>query len=424
MGTTPTTRARAAPTPGSEHAGPLLVAVGAHDDSVLVAARLLAPRLGTTPTVVTVVDAPPAIDESSDGDALDRLRRRARAAGGAGTEWSVELLHGRAARAIARAARARTARLVVMGLGRHRATDRLFGETALRTIRLARRPVLAVSPRFRALPRCVVAAVDFGAASVAAVKATLPLIADDATVYLVHAWERAERTRRAPPARDAAYERRLPELFAQLAREIAAPPGLAVRAVPLVGKPAEEVLVFAEGHRADLIVCGTHVRGFVDRLLVRSVASELLRGATCSVLVTAEPSAAEPAQAEPGAASTYESHAPGAWAAQLEGFARRNAGRPTALDIYDLRLGAQRQEAGYALLGATYDRHDRRAELMLGDTGGGTRHLTHTVAGVEAVATATAPDGRDAALWLTHDYQQTLLTFTDTNAARARGESP
>ena len=423
---TGTDSVRSAPSFGrtsARRAGPVVVAVGPDDgDPALYAAHVLSARLGTGVAVVTALEPlpvygpvlhaplPAEIDEMRTAAVVDRLRRRVRDAAGAGAEWPVEVRVGPRARVVAGVARERESSLIVMGLGAHRAINRLFGETTLQTVRLACRPVLAVADDFLVVPRFAVAAVDFSASSLAAVRTALPLLAEGATLYLVHVWHRSEIVHPTLQAQDAAYERRLPELFARLERELAVPAGVSVKAVPLVGTPAEEVLAFAASHKADLIVAGTHGHGWVERLFVGSVVTRLMRGARCSVLTAPEPSVADVDRLERSVTGTYESHSPDAWAVQLEGFARRNAGRRTALEIDDDHLGAQLQETGYALLGATYDHHDRRAELMLGDPTRRATHLTRTIQGVTSVAVATGPNGRDEALRMTHDHAQTLLT--------------
>lgn len=49
-------------------------------------------------------------------------------------------------------------------------------------------------------------------------------------------------------------------------------------------EPAEEIVSYAREHRADLIVCGTHGRTGVGRLMLGSVAERVLRTAPCAVL--------------------------------------------------------------------------------------------------------------------------------------------
>jgi len=52
-----------------------------------------------------------------------------------------------------------------------------------------------------------------------------------------------------------------------------------------MGRPAELILREAESWRADLIVVGSHGRGFWGRLALGSVSDAVLHNAPCSVLV-------------------------------------------------------------------------------------------------------------------------------------------
>ena len=51
------------------------------------------------------------------------------------------------------------------------------------------------------------------------------------------------------------------------------------------GKPAAEIVRYAESKGIDLIVLGAHGHGFVDRLLIGSVAERVTRHAPCAVLM-------------------------------------------------------------------------------------------------------------------------------------------
>jgi nucleotide-binding universal stress UspA family protein len=66
------------------------------------------------------------------------------------------------------------------------------------------------------------------------------------------------------------------------------------------GQPVDAILNAAHEHRADLIVMGTHGRRGVSRLLLGSVAEQVLRRADCPVLL-AKP--APEASAPPGKAA-------------------------------------------------------------------------------------------------------------------------
>jgi hypothetical protein len=74
-------------------------------------------------------------------------------------------------------------------------------------------------------------------------------------------------------------------------------------------------------------------------------------------------------------------------------------------------LGAQLQETGRVLVGASYDPRDRRVVLTLGDARRTADHHTRLIDAVTSVAVHNDADGRDVALRVTHGDGQTLLTF-------------
>jgi nucleotide-binding universal stress UspA family protein len=55
--------------------------------------------------------------------------------------------------------------------------------------------------------------------------------------------------------------------------------------VPIVGPPGEGIVRLADERGADLIVVGTRKKGFFERLVEGSVNQEVLRRASCDVLV-------------------------------------------------------------------------------------------------------------------------------------------
>lgn len=81
-------------------------------------------------------------------------------------------------------------------------------------------------------------------------------------------------------ARGAAAQRVVDEAVAVLERA-----GRRARALVDEGRPAEVILDVAESESADLIVVGSRGLGGLQRLLMGSVAAEVLRHAPCSVLV-------------------------------------------------------------------------------------------------------------------------------------------
>jgi nucleotide-binding universal stress UspA family protein len=414
----------------SRATGPVLVAVRGGEGSapVLRAAKLVAERLGTTPHVVAVLEPlsayypelgmavlPPELVAEQEATLFDDVQRELQAVVDEGQSWPFQIVAGAPARTIARLAQDWDARLIIMGLGQHRPIDRVFGsETALQTIRAADRPVLAVPEGFTVLPRHAVVAVDFSAASVRAVEEVVPLIGAGGTLTLVHVRPFFdELLRDAAESWNRAHNQRVTDLFQRIIAGLQLPASLTVQHVIPTGNPAETVLEFAERRGADLIGAGSSGAGFIERLRVGSVATQLLRRTMVTLLVVPRPSAAEAARIERLLASTQESVAAARWPALVETFSRRNAGRPTRLEIDDPAIGAQLQESGFLLLGASYDHREDRLEFILGEAAAGVHRLSHGVAGVASIAVLTDPDGRDRALRAQHGPGQTVLTFVD-----------
>src|SRR5262249_41743541 len=148
---------------------------------------------------------------------------------------------------------------------------------------------------------------------------------------------------------------------------------------------------------AELIATGSHGHGFVARLLIGSVATRIVRCSTCSVLTVPHAAAMTRARitAEPPVAMVLPQSE---WVSQLDDFSRGNFGRRGSLEVDDPDIGAQAQESAYPLLGATFDVHDQKLELMFGQVGHGKAHLTRNIGGVSSIDILRDDHGRDLAL--------------------------
>jgi len=104
---------------------------------------------------------------------------------------------------------------------------------------------------------------------------------------------------------------------------------------------------------------------------------------------------------------------PHAWEAELSAFVRRNRDRPTMLEIDDPAIGAQVQETGLALVGATYDSHDHRIALMFAGRARRDVHFTRTLGDVRAISVSSDARDVDRALYIESNGGGTLLTFLD-----------
>jgi len=227
---------------------------------------------------------PPGLEETRRRAGLQQVRRQYRAVRPA-RPWSVSSVIGWPTEAILDAAHERKADLIVVGIGRHRPIDRLLAqETAIAIVRRATVPVLAVPPRARKVPRHAVAALDFTASSVEAARGAAALVGPRGSLTLAHVSPFQPSARRDGIAWTEIYDAGARDHLQTLKDELAAS-GVTVDAVILRGYTPEELLRYARRRRADLIAVGGHKQGIVDRMVIGSTTTRVLRGASTSVLV-------------------------------------------------------------------------------------------------------------------------------------------
>lgn len=321
----------------------------------------------------------------------------------------VVVLDGNPSFTVARSAIEQHVSLIVVGLGRHNVTDRLFSdETALQLARISRVPVLAVPANAVAIPRHAVVAVDFSELALRAAQAAIEAVSDTGRVELVHVMPYVNEDPFTVEGKEP-YQSWVEEQLAALTGKLVIPAGVTVTSVAIRGRPAPDLLAYAHKVDADLVVAGSHGRGFVARAFLGSVTTKLMRAATCSVLtVPRDPLPSLAAQRE---AANALPEGEDLWTERLDAFTHHNIGRRTILEVDDLEIGAQAQEYNYPLIAAMYDRRDRRVEIMLGDQSASGRHLSRSIGGVVGVDVLTDGHGHDVALRLAHGSSQTLLTF-------------
>lgn len=408
----------------SEHStlGPIVVATDGTTSAsaALKAAAQLADRTGANVTVLSVLEPLPLVaadyglllppaetDEARRQALLARVRDQVQEVVGPHPKWEVQVLDGDPAAVVARTGREAGARLIVAGIGHHDLLDRMFGgETALHTLRLSRVPVLAVAPTYVTLPQRLAIAIDFSEPSILAARAALALLPTATMVYLVHVAPRLELQPEAYAAWMSDYSEGVEPAFARVRARLDVPTGVTVETITLTGKPTKALLEFAKSAHVDVIVTGSRGAGLVDRILVGSTATGLIRGATCSVLAVPMPIGAVPRPS--GSPNEIPAHE---WAAALEAFTRRNAGRLATLEVDDPEIGAQAQQHDYPFLGAAFDHHDQRIELMLGDMENTSRHLTRGIGDVRHLDLLKDAAGRDWVLRIAHGSGQTILTL-------------
>jgi nucleotide-binding universal stress UspA family protein len=213
-----------------------------------------------------------------------------------GSTVTVEVLRGRAATAIVAEGRRFEADLIVVGSrGRGRLQALALGSVSAEVVDHAERPVLVA--RGEGPMRRIVLAVDgsAGAARALQVVAEWPMFADaEITVSTVAHVPAPLHSAIAPTMIRAAltdYERSLDEARAardriqESAASVLRAAGRKVTVDGREGDPASEILAAAKERAADVVVVGSRGQTGLTRLLLGSVARNVLYEAPCSVLV-------------------------------------------------------------------------------------------------------------------------------------------
>jgi nucleotide-binding universal stress UspA family protein len=260
---------------------------------------------------------------------------------------------------------------------------------------------MLVPQSFSHLPTRVLIGTDFSPGSLAAARTALELFPEIEVAHVAHVAPRVDLQPEAYAAWISEYGTGVDSAFARFRSELGARPGISVDTTTLTGKPSRALLDFAKSTNVDAIVIGSQGHSLLDRILVGSTATSLVRGAQVVVI------------AVPGEGNESRRFAPlpdEAWARGLAEFTRRNAGRQALLEVDDPEIGAQSQQRGYPFQGAAWDHHDQRIEIMLGELSS-TLHLTRGIGDVRAVDVLQDGSGRDLALRVAHGEGQTILTF-------------
>jgi nucleotide-binding universal stress UspA family protein len=239
----------------------------------------LAGGLFETPVIL------PEVYEVLVRDAREQIERFVKDALPPALRSPVVLRTGPAATSIAEVARTRRAGLIVLGGKHHAALARGLGRsTAHYLVRTLDVPLLVVGQATGPVTR-VLAAVDLSAAAPVAIRAAEQfggLLG--ARVRVVHVLEPL-RLMYVPvgPLDEAGFEQRSREAFERLMRSFAsiAHEDRVVRS----GLAAEALVEEASSWHAQLLVVGSHGKGWADRLLVGSTTERLLNVLPVSLLV-------------------------------------------------------------------------------------------------------------------------------------------
>jgi len=409
-------------------AGPVLVACDGAPfaDALFNAARVAAASLDAridvlgvceptplAPAVGGGVIAAPELDAMRQRSMLDDVRRSVSIASTGDPDWRVDVLLGAPPETLAVEAERRGASLLVMGIGRHNPLDRLLGtETTLATLRRARVPVLAVGTAFTPFPRHAVIGMDFSPASLRAAKLAARLVGEAGRVTLVHVRPRFDHPSADWRAWDQEYGRTLTPLFADAVAQLDAADGVTVETVTVRGDPAPALLAYAQQSGADLLGIGTQRHGVLDRLLVGSVATRVIRNTRIATLAAPAPLVAGPAGLAPEGARVESSEDPLAWPSMLDAFSRLNTGREALLEVGPEATALRPVAAELSFAGASSERGSMKVRILLERSSNGVDgHLAHEDVQVERVAIVRDAAGTDLGLRLRHARGVTRLSF-------------
>lgn len=398
-------------TPASDAAFPLAHALSSRAKSEILALSIVEPMntpiYGVDGMVVSL--EPMAVSEAAR-EASTRAQQLRMVSSDA--PWPVVVRSGDAPREIASTADSMRARLVVVGRGRHKRFDRVFGgESVLRIVQLGDAPVLAVQEGLTSPPRRVVIATDFSPFSLYAAQVAMTIVAPDATVWLLHVGPPFDQSVPFLKERADVYRGQADAAFVPM-RAALQRPNVKLEHVMVTGSASDQLLDFITEHDADLVVTATHGYGFIRRMMLGSVAAAMMHSAPCSVLLVPG-SARTVAAARARSAPNVRTRAfdTGMLDQELAAFTKRNAGRRCMVEIDQDDLGAQVLGHELQLVGTSFDRRHDDLMLMFGTSTLKGQHLTHTIPHVTEVDVTSNAGGEDQVMRIAHAGGQTLVTL-------------
>ena len=256
-------------------------------ESVLAAVLPLAQRCPLRLTLLSV--DPEAAAPRASKAYLEKARR---ALQGPGIETRTAVCAGDPATAIVARASATRADLIAMAThGRSGVSRLLLGSVTESVLRRTPVPLIACRPACRMEGWTHVVALDGSARAETILDDLVPLTRMlGATLHLLHVASTGLRGR-------SPWRNERPDLE-RLAAVVAA------RGVPVIpvirqGQAAAEILRYAREQRAGLLAMATHGRTGLERVVLGSVAEEVLRSASCPVLLRREIPSTAPLSPDP-----------------------------------------------------------------------------------------------------------------------------
>ena len=272
-----------------------------HAEMHVVSVMDTRPMPAPPPLDLAVAIADATIGAEVHAEQIEAVRAKLNTVVGEVVPWNVRMVLGTPAHAIVQEARRLRSALIVIGLRRHGRLDRAMqDETTLEVMRRAACPVLGVAEQATALPTKVLAAVDFSLASLAAARAARAVMSEGGTIVLAYT---PPVTYDLPDDGEAVIHRLGVEAgFSQCRAELAEA-GMQTDQVVLhreLSTPISTALLeYADGSKCDLIAAGSARRGRLDRWMLGSVSTELVRDGRHSVLIAppkVRPSSSQPRQ--------------------------------------------------------------------------------------------------------------------------------
>jgi nucleotide-binding universal stress UspA family protein len=280
-------------TPASSGAVHLAISLARGLDWDVEVLRVLEPLNMSGPDFIYMPTSPGFdVEEGRRGAAAEQIQSFLMDFGPVTSPWPTSVVIGQPAATIVREAERVDASLILLGTGKHTLVSRMFGsETALRVVQLAHVPVVAVPEGIKARPRSLLAATDFSDYSKAAIALAIRLAEPGAELHLAHVlWRPVESPTGYPLG--VWNEATRAEARNHLARWAEGIPGIdrvQLTTHLLEGPVAEEVLALQAKLDADMLVAGSHGRGFLARTIVGSVSTRLLRSGAGPLLIAPPP---------------------------------------------------------------------------------------------------------------------------------------
>lgn len=275
--------------PASNAAARTASALAARSGAEVHVVNVIDSRSGPMPAGMTVAIgiADAMASPSVHAEQVESVRAELGQVIGKPIEWKIRVVLGSPARVIVQEAHRLRAALVIVGLRRHGYLERAMqDETTLEVMRRAACPVLGVVTDAPTLPMRVLAAVDFSQSSLVAARVARNVVADGGSIVLAYS----------PPV---SFD--LPDDGEAVVHKLGVAAGFARYRTQLetekvtidqvvlhhdLNAPVASILLeYAESTRCDLIAAGSARRGRLDRWMLGSVSTELVRDGRHSMLI-------------------------------------------------------------------------------------------------------------------------------------------